>query len=351
MAFSLKSCVFPVNPLAPRLQPPLPPRQAHPHIVPFLSPTVRRISQRNRPSPSPPNLSLAPRAEGPGSLKSRLTAGEQLYGIFIMSFSPTLAEIAGFCGYDYAVVDLEHGSGDVFAALPVLRALEATGVPAVIRLPELDATWAKRALDLGPQGIMFPMIDSPKDARRAVSYCRYPPRGVRGAAHPVVRASRYGIDDDYLSRCEEELLVMCQIETEDAVKKVEEIAAVEGVDCLQMGPLDLSANMGYLWDPGNKKVKEVLYKVEKTVLASKGDVSDGSSSSGGAYLAGFARGEDTGEKLKERGYHMVAGAVDVALFRDAALRDIRKFRESGRTSPSEEDDDDDDKKDEKYWSE
>ncbi|CAN6461963.1 unnamed protein product [Victoria cruziana] len=345
MAFSLKACAFPVKPQTPRL----PRRKTHPHVVPLLSPTIRRIAQRIRPSPSPASLSLAPPAEGPRTLKSRLTAGEQLYGIFLMSFSPTVAEIAGFCGYDFAVVDIEHGSGDISSALPVLRALDATGVPAVIRLPELDAAWAKRALDLGPQGIMFPMIDSPKDARRAVSYCRYPPRGIRGSAHPVVRASRYGIDDGYLGRCEEELLVMCQIETENAVKKVDEIAAVDGVDCLQMGPLDLSADLGYLWDPGNKKVKEVLYKVEKAVLASKSGSGDGSS--GGAYLSGFARGEDTGEKLKERGYHMVAGAVDVALFRDAALRDIRKFRESGRPSPYDEDEDDDDKKDEKYWSE
>lgn len=238
---------------------------------------------------------------------------------------------------------MEHGHGGISDALPCLHALAATGTPAILRIPESSATWAKKALDLGPQGIMFPMIDTPKLARKAVSYCRFPPSGVRGSAHTVVRASNYGLNDGYLGRYEEELLIMCQIETEEGVKKAEEIAGVDGVDCVQMGPLDLSASLGYLWDPGNKKVREAMRAAEKAVLGSKGGTG------GGAYLCGFAMPHDSPEQLRSRGYHMVAGAVDVGLFRSAAAEDVKRFKRSLTVVRDGAADDKD--TDEKYWSE
>lgn len=253
---------------------------------------------------------------------------------------------------------MEHGYGGISEALDCLRALAGTLTPAILRLPETSAVWAKKALDLGPQGIMFPMIENSKDAKKAVSYCRYPPNGVRGAAHPIIRASGYGIESGYLNSVEEDLLIMCQVESEDAVEKAEEIAAVEGVDCIQMGPLDLSASMGYLWDPGNKKVREMMRRIEKDVI---GSLEKGKNKAKGAYLAGFAMPHDSPEQLKARGYHMVSGAVDVALFRSAAVEDVKKFKMSNDHSDDEDDDDDDDDEDgssdggedddEKYWSE
>ncbi|XP_019200500.1 PREDICTED: uncharacterized protein LOC109194082 [Ipomoea nil] len=280
----------------------------------------------------------------PQTLKARLRNGETLYGIFLLSFSPTLAEIAGLAGYDFAVVDMEHGHGGISDALPCLHALAATRTPAILRIPESSDVWAKKALDLGPQGIMFPMIDSPKDARKAVSYCRFPPNGVRGSAHTVVRASDYGIDAGYLSNYEEELLIMCQVECKEGVKKIDEIAGVEGVDCIQMGPLDLSASLGYLWDPGHKKVKEVLRAAEKAVL----ETNPGEGK--GAYLSGFAMPHDKPENLKQRGYHMVSGAVDIGLFRTAAVEDVKKFKNS-LMADDEQREDDKDSEEEKYWSE
>lgn len=240
---------------------------------------------------------------------------------------------------------MEHGHGGISDALPCLHALAATQTPAILRIPESSATWAKKALDLGPQGIMFPMIDGPKSARKAVSYCRFPPNGVRGSAHTVVRASSYGIDEGYLSNYEDDLLIMCQVECVDGVKKIDEIAAVEGVDCIQMGPLDLSASLGYLWDPGNKKVKEMMNTAEKGALKKK-------PLDGGAYLSGFAMPHDSPENLKSRGYHMVSGAIDIVLFRNAAVEDVKKFKMS-LAKGFEDDDNQKDHKDgeEKYWSE
>ncbi|KAL5816803.1 hypothetical protein ACOSQ3_025181 [Xanthoceras sorbifolium] len=299
-------------------------------------------------SPNPSDLSAIETAAplsstaGTKSLKARLRNNEILYGIFLLSFSPTFAEISGLAGYDFAVVDMEHGPGGISDALECLRALATTRTPAILRLPESSPTWAKKALDLGPQGIMFPMIDSPKAAKKAVSYCRFPPAGVRGSAHTVVRASDYGIDEGYLNNYEEELLIMCQVESEDGVKKVEEIAAVDGVDCVQMGPLDLSASMGYLWDPGHKKVRDMMRTAEKGVLEG-----------GEAYLSGFAMPHDGPLVLKSRGYHMVAGAVDIGLFRSAAVEDVRRFKMSLMDGSDDDDDQRGETKDgdEKYWSE
>ncbi|PON73563.1 Ketopantoate hydroxymethyltransferase [Parasponia andersonii] len=289
-----------------------------------------------------PSASVA--ATSPQTLKSRLHSGETLYGLFLLSFSPTLAEIAGLAGYDFVVVDMEHGHGGIPDALSCLRSLAATRTPAILRLPESSPTWAKKALDLGPQGIMFPMIDNPKEAKKAVSYCRFPPAGIRGTAHTVVRASGYGIDEGYLGNYADELLIMCQVESEDGAKRAEEIATVNGVDCVQMGPLDLSASMGYLWDPGHKKVREMLRRAEKAVLGTTGK------GGGGAFLAGFAMPHDPPEQMKSRGYHMVSGAVDVGLFRSAVVEDVRRFKTSLIDSSDDETDHDKDA-DEKYWSE
>jgi 2-keto-3-deoxy-L-rhamnonate aldolase RhmA len=157
-----------------------------------------------------------------------------------------------------------------------------------------------------------------------------------------VRASSYGIDEGYLGNYADDLLIMCQVESAEAVKKVEEIAAVDGVDCIQMGPLDLSASMGYLWDPGNKKVKEMMRAAEKGVLGVE-------PKAGGAYLAGFAMPFDGPDDLRRRGYHMVSGAVDVGLFRSAAVEDVKRFK-MGLMEGSDDAEDGKDA-DEKYWSE
>lgn len=272
------------------------------------------------------------------TLKSRLSSGEILYGLFLLSTSPTLAEIAGLAGYDFVVVDMEHGPGGISSSLPCLHALAATNAAAILRLPDSTAMYAKKALDLGPQGIMFPNIESPSSAADAVSYCRYPPRGIRGAAHPIIRASNYGIDEGYLENYEETLVVMVQVETEKGMGEIGEISAVDGVDCVQMGPLDLSASLGCLWKPGHKKVKEVLMEGERKVLEG-----------GKSYLGGFSFAYDSPEELMRRGYNMVSGGADLSMFRNACVEDVAKFR--SRVKEDMEGEKVEQEEDEGYWSE
>ncbi|KAK6146500.1 hypothetical protein DH2020_020369 [Rehmannia glutinosa] len=250
-------------------------------------------------------------ASSTNALKSRLVKGDTLYGTFLCSFSPVIAEISGYAGYDFVVVDMEHGYGGISAALPCLQALSATGTPAILRLPECSQTWAKKALDLGSQGIMFPMIDTKGLAQEAVSYCRYPPNGLRGAAHPVIRASRMSCS------------LMCQVESMEGLSNVREIAAVDGVDCIQIGPLDLSASLGQLRDPVNDKVKAMMSGAEEAVIGLRSEKGDCNI---GPYLAGFAMPNDGPDELRARGYHMVSGGVDIGLYRSAVVNDVKKFK-------------------------
>ncbi|KAL1319823.1 hypothetical protein HN51_064572 [Arachis hypogaea] len=240
---------------------------------------------------------------------------EPLYGLFLATFSPTMAEIAAHSGYDFAVIDMLYGYGDIPNVLPCLHALSAAHTPSLIRLPESSAVWAKKALDIGPAGLIFPGINSPKSARDAVSYCAYPPKGVRGAAHPAVRASNYGLDQNYLSKCEHDLLIICQIDSEVGLESVKDIAAVDGVDCVMLGPLG----------PGLSPDK--LRTAEDAVLELKASRGPGK----GPHLAGFPSYRNLQEgsvELKKRGYHLVCGSTDVTLFRDAALASVNSFKSS-----------------------
>lgn len=285
----------------------------------FLSDAIRvttRIASRKQIA-----ISMATSISQPyPSLKSRLRKGDCLYGLFFDSFSPTIAEISGHAGYDFVIVDMEHGYGGISEALSCLHALAASQTPVILRLPECSAMWAKKALDLGPQGLMFPMIHTPQLAQEAVSYCRYPQAGICGVAHSITRASKYGLDPGYLDWCEEELLIMCQVESEEAVEKIQEITMVDGLDCVMVGPTDLSANMGYIRDPGNENAVKMVQTVENAVLSMKpkGDKR--------VFLAGFAMPHDEPSELKKRGYQMVCGAVDIVLYREAAVKDVLKFK-------------------------
>ncbi|XP_019057756.1 PREDICTED: uncharacterized protein LOC104815209 [Tarenaya hassleriana] len=253
------------------------------------------------------------------SLKSCLRDGETLYGLFLLSFSPEMAEIAALAGYDFIIVDMEHGPGGIREALTCMRAIEAAGAAVVLRVPDICPTWTKKALDLGPDGIMFPMTETGKAATDAVSYCRYRPEGVRGCAYTVVRDSKFGFDEGYLGKLTEKLLIMCQIESEKGVNNIKDIIRVDGMDCVMIGPRDLSASLGLLHDPGNHKVKETMKRAEWAVLASN-------PANGGAYLAGMATAHDKAADLRSRGYHMVLGAADISLFKQAVVEDVKRFR-------------------------
>jgi 4-hydroxy-2-oxoheptanedioate aldolase len=180
------------------------------------------------------------------NLPQRLQGGETLLGCFLNLGSALTTEMAGQAGFDFVVLDLEHGSGNESDILHQLQALEHTGAKAVIRVEGHARQRTHRVLDLGAHGIMFPRVNTAEEARACVAAMRYPPDGVRGVAS-MNRACGFGVTfRDYVASSKESLLGVLQIETEEAVRNVEEIAAVDGVDVLFIGPLDLTMSLGIL---------------------------------------------------------------------------------------------------------
>ncbi len=178
------------------------------------------------------------------SIRKRVLSGELMSGTFLNLGSSLTAEIAGQAGLDWVLIDLEHGAGDHQNLLFQLQALSGTPAAPLVRVAWNDPVLFKRVLDLGPCGVMAPWVSSPEEAARAVAGIRYPPLGIRGVA-AMNRACGFGAAfDEYFRAANEELLLLTQIETRPAVECAEAIAAVEGVDVLFVGPLDLSVSLG-----------------------------------------------------------------------------------------------------------
>jgi 4-hydroxy-2-oxoheptanedioate aldolase len=180
-----------------------------------------------------------------------------MVGTWIMSGGTATAEALGCVGFDFLVVDMEHVPLDWERTYASLQAIAGTGAAAVTRVPWNDTVTVKRALDIGAQTLMFPMIQTAEEATRAVAATRYPPDGIRGIA-AVHRGSRYGTVPGYLKNASTEICVICQIETPSAAARIAEIAAVPGVDALFVGPGDLSGAMGHLGDIAHPAVQAAL---------------------------------------------------------------------------------------------
>ncbi|MDB6043488.1 MAG: 2-dehydro-3-deoxyglucarate aldolase [Gammaproteobacteria bacterium] len=184
---------------------------------------------------------------------------QPLLGSWVMSAAPAVAEAMGVCGFDFLVVDMEHSPIDIAEAVSMLRAIAGTPAEPVVRLAWNDQVMVKRVLDGGARNLMFPFIQSAAEAREAVSYTRYPPHGVRGVAG-VHRASRYGRAGDYFTTANDEIAVVIQLETPEAIERLAEIAAVPGVDALFVGPGDLSAALGRIGEVGHPEVQALIAK-------------------------------------------------------------------------------------------
>lgn len=191
------------------------------------------------------------------AFKRDLAEKRAMNGTWFMSASPVLAEALGHAGFDFLVLDMEHTIADVPQLFGLLQAVAGTPTASVVRLPWNDAVMVKRVMDAGAQSLMFPFIQSVAEAKAAVASTRYPPKGTRGVA-AMQRAGRFGTAADYLQRAEEEICVILQLETPEAIALIPEIAALDGADCLFVGPGDLSASLGHIGDVGHADVQRAL---------------------------------------------------------------------------------------------
>ena len=195
------------------------------------------------------------------SIRRRASSGEVLVGTWLVLGSSLTAEIAGNSGFDWVVLDMEHGMGGSDSLLSQLQALAATPASPIVRVASNDPVLIKRALDLGPAGIMAPMVSSAEDAERVVRAMRYPPQGIRGVT-PFTRPADFGREfPEYFARANDDLICLVQIETEEAVENAEEIAAVDGVDVLFIGPLDLTVGLGIMKQFDHPKYRAAVEKI------------------------------------------------------------------------------------------
>lgn len=183
-------------------------------------------------------------------------------GTWLMAAAPATAEAMGYSGFDFLVVDMEHVPIEMSDLAAILRAIGCTPADAVVRLAWNDQVLVKRALDSGAQTIMLPFVQTAEEATRAVSYAKYPPDGVRGVA-AVHRGSRFGRAVDYFKRANDEVAVIVQLETPEAVARLPDIAAVPGVDALFVGPGDLAAAMGHIGDIAHPDVQALIERAAR----------------------------------------------------------------------------------------
>lgn len=189
--------------------------------------------------------------------KMALREGRAQIGIWCTIAGSDNAEALAGCGFDWMLIDTEHSTVSLDTVKAMLQAAAPYPTQTVVRPGWNDAVEIKRLLDAGAMSILVPYVQNAEEAARAVSSVRYAPQGTRGVAG-ITRASRYGAIDGYLARANEEICLLVQVETAEALNNIEEIAAVDGVDGIFVGPADLAASMGHPGNPAAPEVQEAI---------------------------------------------------------------------------------------------
>jgi 4-hydroxy-2-oxoheptanedioate aldolase len=204
------------------------------------------------------------------TLKRTLKSGQVQRGIWLTSGTGILAELAGTAGFDWCLIDGEHGPNTVSEILPQLQALAISCTPAVVRVANAEAWMIKQVLDLGCQTVVVPMVDDAQTADAMARAMRYPPQGNRGMGASLARATGFGAVADYPHTANDQVCLLVQAESAQAVENIDAIAATEGVDGVFVGPADLSADMGYPGQPDHPEVEAAIdHLIARTVAAGK----------------------------------------------------------------------------------
>lgn len=249
--------------------------------------------------------------------KKALSAGKVQIGLWASFASAYPIEIVASAGFDWLLIDGEHGPNDLRSVLSQLQAVSGYPVHPVVRLPIGDPVLIKQYLDIGAHTLLIPMVETGEQARQLVAATRYPPHGIRGVAS--ARASRWGAVDDYFKRASELVCLLVQVETAKGVDNLDEILAVEGLDGIFIGPSDLAASLGHLGDPGHP---DVIAKVRSSIIRiAKAGKAAGVLTTDNALAQSFI----------ENGVTFCAVGIDTMMLAQAARALARKFK--GDLSP------------------
>ena len=255
-------------------------------------------------------MSTEPYRPFPNAFKRRLAAGETLIGCWCSLANPITTEVLGIAGFDWLLLDGEHSPNDVTTFIPQLMALKDSASAPIARPASNNPVEIKRLLDAGFYNFLVPMIESADEARRAVAATRYPPRGVRGVSTSQ-RSNRYGTVPGYFAGIDEQICVLVQIESRKGLEAAVEIASVDGVDGVFIGPADLSAAVGHLNDANHAESQAAIAQVFGAVKQV------------GKAIGILAPVEADARRYLEMGARFVAVGSDLGVFRGGtqALRD------------------------------
>ena len=226
--------------------------------------------------------------------KEKLLGGGYVLGVFVGIPSPRVVELCGVSGFDYVIIDCEHGPIDPATCEEMVRAAEVTGMTPIVRVPGHDPKVILRYLDVGAQGIMAPNVNSVREAKAVVDAVKYAPIGRRGlgpgrsAAYGLIRPLREYAPDENA-----QTLVIAQLENISAMEEIEDVVRTPGIDAFEIGTADLSASMGYPGESSRPEVQEVVAKFVTAVLGA------------GSVIGDTAGDEASIKTLVAQGYRML----------------------------------------------
>jgi len=249
------------------------------------------------------------------NLKEVLKEGKNVFGPFMKFTDPAAVEIMGFAGFDFVIIDAEHGPISMQSAQNMIRAAETVNITPIIRVSSNDEALILRALDIGAQGIEIPQINSKSQAIKAVKSVKYSPQGERGVCR-YVRASNYSSMDKfkYFKSANEESMIITHIEGVEGINNLDEILSVPGIDVIFIGPYDLSQSLGIQGQVNNslvvEKMKEVVLKCKQSKIA----------------VGSFADDIQTAKKWISLGIQYMSFSVDVGILYDISKTIVNKLK-------------------------
>jgi 4-hydroxy-2-oxoheptanedioate aldolase len=238
-------------------------------------------------------------------LKARIARKEKLFGIFVMLPSPALVEMCGYAGFDFVILDAEHGAAGTETLENMLRAADASGIPALVRVPSRAPDNILHVMDAGANGILVPHVITADDAAAVTRAAHFPPHGSRGMA-TTSRAGRHGLTTpgQYIERARHETVVIAQIEDRAALENVAAIAQTPDLDAVFVGPADLATSLGR---PGEATHPDVVAAIDRV----KADVMR----AGKPALANFARTEGDAAALLQQGFTFICLSTTAVISR------------------------------------
>lgn len=238
-----------------------------------------------------------------------------VFGPFMIATDPAIVESAGYAGYDFVLLDMEHGT-TTFQTLPnLIRAANVAGVMPVVRVPRGSDIWIDQALDVGAGGVMVPQIDTAEQARAAVSAAKFAPRGTRGTCRFVRSACFGGVPGAEYFQKAQETVVIVQAEGRKAVENLDEILDVEGIDVVFVGPYDLSSSLGVIGQIDHPRVMECIQQICERAGAK------------GVKVGCFADNVQSAKRLRAMGVRFLGYSCDTAIFQNAAKADVAAYAE------------------------